>query len=494
MDNHECTQPVFDSQLDSPVSDGSVDGCNTLPWGRLIPSYAASSGVGTHDFYPRNSAIRDTDSKSVIPETDTYTIGRNRKCDVIINDSRVSGCHCRIYRALEDRLGSSSRLTVYLEDTSSNGTFLNKTKLKRRERRPLLTGDELTFLSPKISEARRTAYMYVSLVDRNTDLLVPPLLAPQSESGERSLTLAKSSTDRNLEKDYELREELGSGSIGKVYRAIERRTDEAYAVKIIPTRQFAFERSFSVGDLLQEARMLRNFSPPAIVSIRDAYNEEAFLAIVMQLVEGGDLFDRILKRKKYPELDARDVMNYLLSALAYLHARGIAHRDIKPENILLRTENSDVDVLLTDFGLAKGKAVGPHGCKTFCGTPQYLAPEVMECQNGDSVTVGGYDGAAADMWSVGIVLFVLLSGTQPANSKVENKWTTCSFNESAWETVSEEAKDLIRRLTAVDANERPSAAAALLMPWFIDQSNRNTNIRLPGVGPSNPFKRQKIDG
>jgi len=118
----------------------------------------------------------------------------------------------------------------------------------------------------------------------------------------------------------------------------------------------------------------------------------------------------------------------------------------------------------------------------------------MECQNGDSVTVGGYDGAAADMWSVGIVLFVLLSGTQPANSKVENKWTTCSFNESAWETVSEEAKDLIRRLTAVDANERPSAAAALLMPWFIDQSKRNTNIRLPGVGPSNRFKRQKVDG
>jgi serine/threonine protein kinase len=321
---------------------------------------------------------------------------------------------------------------------------------------------------------------------------MPPLLAPRAESSERSLTLAKSSTDRNLEKDYELREELGSGSIGKVYRAIERKTDEAYAVKIIPTRQFAFERSFSVGDLLQEARMLRNVSHPAIVSIRDAYNEDAFLAIVMQLVEGGDLFDRILKRKKYPELDARDVMNYLLSALGYLHARGIAHRDIKPENILLRTENSDVDVLLTDFGLAKGKAVGPHGCKTFCGTPQYLAPEVMECQNGDGVTVGGYDGAAADMWSVGVVLFVLLSGTQPANSRVENKWTTCSFNDSAWESVSQEAKDLICRLTAVDANERPSAAAALLMPWFINKSKRNANIRPPGVGPSDSVKRQRM--
>jgi serine/threonine protein kinase len=93
----------------------------------------------------------------------------------------------------------------------------------------------------------------------------------------------------------------------------------------------------------------------------------------------------------------------------------------------------------------------------------------MERQNEDDLAMGGYDGAAADIWSVGVVLFVLLSGTQPANSKVENKWTACSFNESTWQDISEEAKDVIRRLTAVDANERPSAAAALLMPWFTVQ-------------------------
>jgi len=90
----------------------------------------------------------------------------------------------------------------------------------------------------------------------------------------------------------------------------------------------------------------------------------------------------------------------------------------------------------------------------------------MDCQSGDEVSLGGYDGAAADMWSVGIVLFVLLSGTQPANSKVENKWTTCSFDDNLWMDVSDAAKDLIRRLTAVSSIERPSAAAALLMPWF----------------------------
>lgn len=452
------------------MSNNSLDGVGdpAVPWGRLIPCYAASSNVSSHDFLPRNESY-DSYAHNIKPtecEIDAYTIGRNRKCDVVIDDSRVSGCHCRIYRGWEQRPGLTSQLMVYLEDTSSNGTFLNKSKLKRRERRHLSTGDELTFLSPKILEARRTAYMYVSLSD---DTIPKVVTHPDERAPERSLTLAVSCTNRNLETDYELREELGSGSIGKVYRAIERTTDKAFAAKIISTRQFAFERSFSASDLLQEARMLRNVSHPAIVTVRDAYSEDASFAIIMQFVEGGDLFDRIVKRKKYPERDARDVMSHLLSALAYLHARGIAHRDIKPENILLRTAKSDVDVLLTDFGLAKGTAVGPHGCRTFCGTPQYLAPEVMERQNEDDLALGGYDGAAADIWSVGVVLFVLLSGTQPANSKVENKWTTCSFNESVWSYVSEEAKDVIHRLTAVDANERPSAAAALQMPWFTVQ-------------------------
>lgn len=355
MDSHECTQPVFDSQLESPHSScADFDTDDSAPWGRLIPSYAASSSVGSHDFVPRNLSHEAQDVNFKPTEVDTYTIGRNRKCDVVIDDSRVSGCHCRIYRGWEQRPGLSSQLMVYLEDTSSNGTFLNKSKLKRRERRHLSTGDELTFLSPKISEARRTAYMYVSLSDDT----IPKFVAhPDARVPERSLTLAVSSTNRNLEKDYELREELGSGSIGKVYRAIERTTDRAFAAKIISTRQFAFERSFSADDLLQEARMLRNVSHPAIVTVRDAYSEDASFAIIMQLVEGGDLFDRIVKRKKYPERDARGVMSHLLSALAYLHARGIAHRDIKPENILLRTIKSDVDVLLTDFGLAKGTAV-----------------------------------------------------------------------------------------------------------------------------------------
>jgi len=343
----ECTQPV-DSQLES--SEGSAEarlGAASL-WARLTPFYTSTDGLKTYDLVSRACL------KSEIPEDseiDIYTIGRNQKCDVVIDDSRVSGYHCRIFRAWENRPGLTSQLLPYIEDLSSNGTFVNKIKLKRQERRLLSSGDELTFLSPKIQESRFTAHVFVNVSHSNTTM------APQHGPTCRSLTLAAAAPDRHLEADYQLCEELGSGTIGKVYRAVNRVTGQAFAAKIIPTRKFAFQRSFSFSDLLQEARMLRNLSHPAIVSVHDAYKDVDSFAIVMQLVEGGDLFDRVVKRGHYPESDARDTMVHLLSALAYLHARGIAHRDVKPENILLRTKFSDVDVLLTDFGLAKGAAV-----------------------------------------------------------------------------------------------------------------------------------------
>lgn len=363
-DAQECTQPVIDSQLDnSIVSETKRDADST--WGRLTPSFPSKFGFKALDFVSRDTS-RSCTSPNQESEFDIYTVGRNQKCDIVIDDSRVSGCHCRIYRAWNVRPGLYSQLLSYIEDVSSNGTFVNKSKLRRRERRLLRSGDELTFLSPKIPEARFTAHVFTDFL-RTNETSVPP----KADLSNRSLTVAATTLDRQLVDDYQLCEEIGCGTIGKVYRAINRASGQAFAAKMISTRRFAFQRSFSATDLLEEARMLRNLHHPAIVSVYDAYSQPDSFTIVMQLVEGGDLFDRVVTRGRYPECDAQKTMKNLLSALAYLHSRGIAHRDIKPENILLRSKCSDVDVLLTDFGLAKGAAVGSNGCTTFCGTPQY---------------------------------------------------------------------------------------------------------------------------
>lgn len=452
----QATQPMtqHDSVSEEDQNDTNVemaDDCIICSaWGRLIP--VAQAGI-SYELIPKPA-----DGNA---DADVHTIGRNEACDVVVRDTRVSGYHCRIYRRREGQeFIHHEQLAVYIEDISSNGTFLNNAKLNKREPCTLSSGDELALVSPKKDLARATAYVYIHLMEKcqgyRTRSIVRDAM-PSMPSGARSLTITATDLRRRLETDYDVREEVGSGAIGKVYKAMERNTGKLRAVKVVPLRHFALNKSVRVDEMLHEARMLRTICHPGIVSVHDVYCSETTFSLVMQLVEGGDLFDRILKRRFYPESDARGVLRNLLSALSYLHTRSIAHRDIKPENILLRSNRSHVDVLLTDFGLAKATPVGAAGCKTFCGTPQYLAPEVLR-QQVDSTNDKGYDGAAADIWSVGVVLFVLLSGAQPDQSD----W----LFDAIWMGVSESAKNAIKVMTVVEAAERPSAHGVLSLPWF----------------------------
>lgn len=449
------TQPV--SQLESLSDDNSAaadppsESCSDVPWGRLV---SGSASAKVHELCPREA------SNDASGDGDVYTIGRNRGCDIHIDDSRVSGHHCRVFRCWEKMPALSSKgFVVYVEDMSTNGTFVNKIKLPKHEQRVLSSGDEIALVSPKRDPSRLTVFVFVNVMEKQNEVARPrlPCFGLQPAMYTRSLTVAASDTKRQIELDYDIREELGSGAIGKVYRAVERGSGESWAIKIVPTRQFALEGNLSLDELLHEARMLRKIAHPAIVSVKDVYCNGAAFSIVMQLVEGGDLFDRILEREKYPEDDAREVMRNILPALAYLHERNIVHRDIKPENILLRSMTSDVDVLLTDFGLAKIGDTSSMSCKTFCGTPQYLAPEVLEKRTSFEDT--SYDGAAADIWSLGVVLFVLLTGTQPANAE----WL---FEPAI--VISCLAKSFVRQMTIINPALRPSASSMLLDPWLMN--------------------------
>ena len=151
---------------------------------------------------------------------------------------------------------------------------------------------------------------------------------------------------------------------------------------------------------------MRGLVHPNIIRIKDTFETDHVIFIVMELVRGGDLFDRIVEKGKYGEEAARIVMQKLLSAVQYLHENNIIHRDLKPENVLLVSPHNDTDVKLTDFGLAK--KASQEGLKTFCGTPQYFAPEVLKRKK--SVSGSGRYGTSADMWSLGVVLYILLSG------------------------------------------------------------------------------------
>jgi serine/threonine protein kinase len=230
----------------------------------------------------------------------------------------------------------------------------------------------------------------------------------------------------------------------------------------------------SLETMLNEVRVLKGLRHPYVMSADDVFLDDANFYIIQPLCEGRDLFDRIVNKHPlgYPENDAATLVANLVEGVRFLHSNEIVHRDIKPENILLSGE-SDVEIVITDFGLAKRDAT----CKTFCGTPQYFAPEVLQRQN--TVTGEGEYGKAADMWSVGVVAYVVLSGA-PAfpGSELEEAITTAAFSPMVgrrWKGVSADAKNFVSSLLMVTPGDRLTADEALLHPWIAGRCSYNSD-------------------
>jgi serine/threonine protein kinase len=271
-----------------------------------------------------------------------------------------------------------------------------------------------------------------------------------------------SSWARRIEAVYDLREVLGDGTCGQVRRAIHRSTGEQCAVKIIPLRR---NRQFlDATQMEQEANILRSLDHPYIVKLIDVFVSPGIaMYLVMELLQGGDLFDRIVAKEQYTEVESRRVMRRLLSAVYYLHEqRNIVHRDLKPENILCVHSNlQSMEVKLTDFGLAK-IINEDDGLKTFCGTPQYFAPEVLERRH--TVKGRGRYGKPADMWSLGVILYVLISGRPPFSPMDETP--SVEFTDPVWYDMPG-AKDLVQKLLREDPKRRLSVRQACDHAWLL---------------------------
>jgi len=213
--------------------------------------------------------------------------------------------------------------------------------------------------------------------------------------------------------------------------------------------------------LKNEVEILSKVDHPNIITLYDIFETKERLYLVMELVTGGELFERIVQREQYKESEAAIVMKQLFAATAYLHTLGIVHRDLKPENLLLENENEDTPIKLTDFGLSK--IYSTEMMQTACGTPGYVAPEILE--------LGGYD-TAVDLWSAGVILYTLLCGYPPFYN--ENPAIlfetimkgTYHFHSPYWDGISKEAKDLISKLLVVDPKQRLTAEQALQHDWF----------------------------
>ena len=215
--------------------------------------------------------------------------------------------------------------------------------------------------------------------------------------------------------------------------------------------------------LQNEIDILKQVDHPNIVKLHDIYEDEKYFFLIMELLTGGELFDQILTKEKFTESEARDIVAPIFDALIYCHSMGIVHRDIKPENLLFSAKDTENAIIkVSDFGLARF-VDSETLATTTCGTPGYVAPEILEQQPYDQ---------PCDFWSVGVVLFILLSGSPPFydedNFQLFEKIKACKydFSASSWSLVSDEAKDFISKLLVADPKQRLQGQAIMEHPWI----------------------------
>ncbi|CAH8334494.1 unnamed protein product [Eruca vesicaria subsp. sativa] len=256
---------------------------------------------------------------------------------------------------------------------------------------------------------------------------------------------------------YEMGRLLGKGTFAKVYYAKHIITGDSVAIKII-NKDHVTKRNGMMDQIKREISVMRLVRHPNIVELKEVMATKTKIFFVMEYVRGGELFAKVVKGK-LKEDAARRYFQQLISAVDYCHSRGVSHRDLKPENLLV-DENGDLKV--SDFGLsALPEQLLQDGLlHTQCGTPAYVAPEVLRKK--------GYDGAKADIWSCGVVLYVLLAGYLPFRDEnlmnMYRKIFKAEFDFPPW--FSTEARRLISKLLVVDPDRRISIPAVMRTPWF----------------------------
>ncbi|NXU47606.1 KCC1G kinase, partial [Turnix velox] len=266
----------------------------------------------------------------------------------------------------------------------------------------------------------------------------------------------------NIRKTFIFMEALGSGAFSEVFLVKQRSTGKLFALKCIKKSPLTRESS-----LENEIAVLKKIKHENIVTLEDIYESTTHFYLVMQLVSGGELFDRILERGVYTEKDASGVIHQVLTAVKYLHENGIVHRDLKPENLLYLTPEENSKIMITDFGLSKMEQNGIMS--TACGTPGYVAPEVLAQKPYSK---------AVDCWSIGVITYILLCGYPPFYEETESKLFEkikegyFEFESPFWDDISESAKDFIRHLLEKNPTTRFTCEEALRHPWI----NGNTAL------------------
>ncbi|KAM3720546.1 Serine/threonine-protein kinase [Dirofilaria immitis] len=265
--------------------------------------------------------------------------------------------------------------------------------------------------------------------------------------------------DSRLVCKYEVLAVIGKGSFSQVLRVQHRLTHKYYAVKLV---------SSDCGTVNNELSILSRVQHPFVIKLEEVFKSSSRLFIVMEMASGGEMYNRVVAKGRYSEGEARQALRMLLNGLAYLHSIRVTHRDLKPENLLYSDTTPDARLLITDFGLAYQAQTSEEKMTETCGTPEYIAPEVL---------LRSAYTEKVDMWAVGVIAYILMSGIMPfdddCRSRLYTQIITANYiyYPQFW-SGSELAKDFVDALLETDPNVRLSAIDAVKHEWFMGNRNQ----------------------
>ncbi|XP_008796072.1 calcium-dependent protein kinase 20-like [Phoenix dactylifera] len=307
------------------------------------------------------------------------------------------------------------------------------------------------------------------------------------------LVVLKDPTGRDIENRYELGRELGRGEFGITYLCTDKETGGLFACKSISKKKL--RTAVDIEDVRREVEIMRHLPRhPNIVSLKDTYEDEDAIHLVMELCEGGELFDRIVARGHYTERAAAVVTRTIVEVVQMCHKHGVMHRDLKPENFLFANKKETAPLKAIDFGLSV--FFKPGECfNEIVGSPYYMAPEVLKRNYGPEI----------DVWSAGVILYILLCGVPPFWAETEQGvaqaiiHSVIDFKRDPWPKVSNNAKDLVRQMLDPDPKRRLTAQQVLEHPW-LQNAKKAPNVplgetvraRLQQFSVMNKFKKRAL--
>ena len=290
----------------------------------------------------------------------------------------------------------------------------------------------------------------------------------KQQSFDQSSFIGKNNEE--IKKKYKIYKLLGEGAFSQVFLAQHRISKIRRCIKAIAKDNFTKDENESI---MNEIKVLKEIDHPHIVKIIEYYENETELFIVTEFLEGGELFNKIEELNTFTEKDTAFIMKQVLSSVAYMHKKSMTHRDIKPENIMfIGLDENNLNLKLIDFGTSRKVEYKEH-LRSKMGTPYYIAPEVL---NHDY-------GIECDIWSCGVILYIMLCGYPPFNGSSDRKIMEriqrgkFVFPEEEWDKVSKEAKHLISQMLNIDPSQRPSADQLLQHPWFTKQETIKNSER-----------------